>query len=1067
LVFTPTAIAVAAVVGLTICVGLVEASAAEASLQMAVKRLGSSGLVVVSDDLSGSPEGFAAFQNLVDRQARGDLGPLAVKSGEFAEASDLVLASRNSVDVQFDAGTVTGLTSFDDLAAHVQVVRGGWPSGPGPNGLPWISVPETTAAALQVEPGEAACFTTLQARGKWCARVTAVWRPRAPAEAFWGSQPAPMGVLCLDLAPFYAAAKTFQLAVTAESVLSPKVSEFHAGNEADVVARVRRFKADLSLLRPLPGLSTASSSQGSAALAHTAVQTGLDSGIEDYLRQSSTAAFAVELAAFGIVLIALYGAGFVGGRLLAGQRRSIAVWRSRGWRRRGILSLLILEIVTTVLVACPIGLVLGISGADALLAWTYRQTQLLPSRDGIWALIATLACLSAIAAAAVLVVQAFGASRVAVAHVRRAGQVRLPWWQWRYMDLLLAAAGVPLLLGAQQIAQPEVRASATASANWAALMLAGMAVLLLALPASRLLVVVARLMSYGGRGVASALAAVQLGRRAGQHAGLAVLLTLAVSVGVFAAADAGTQLRAAEDRSAYAVGADFRVTFTGHGPIDPGQLDALSGLGRYSLAYRGWNRLPELGDIPLLGVDPFTIQGVAWSRQGLNTQPMSGLLRLLAEHDTTGLVLPPDTHALGVWVRSAGGAVRVEADLVDGDGRPLGPDRGPVQLGTAQPGEWRLVEGAVSSGRPLLRLHELRVVSEASSGAPVTVALSDLSTATATGSWKVIDGSDTVDDPHYLVAEPLGPPTLWWSRDPRSGTSQGAIHASSAIQHDGRPTFVSTLSPGATWALHAPLSTAGPVPALLSSGLLRRTGVRVGENLPLDVNGANVPAVIVGAVDYFPSLYDQLGGFIVVHRDALLARLAGAGEDGAWPGEVWMGVAPANRVRVRQVVSHLTGVTDLQDLDSVRTAALSDPQALSLQANLAVGAVGALMLSLVGFLFHFALIGQGRAAEYAILEANGMQVGLIRRSLRIEQILVLLCGLLAGLAVGAALSYTLLGALDLGTDVQQRIPPSVITIKTEWLVGLLLGTVAAGLLASVVLSRIGSRARLADVLRYL
>jgi ABC-type antimicrobial peptide transport system permease subunit len=151
----------------------------------------------------------------------------------------------------------------------------------------------------------------------------------------------------------------------------------------------------------------------------------------------------------------------------------------------------------------------------------------------------------------------------------------------------------------------------------------------------------------------------------------------------------------------------------------------------------------------------------------------------------------------------------------------------------------------------------------------------------------------------------------------------------------------------------------------------------------------------------------------------------------------------------------------------VRTAALSDPEVLSLRSNLAIGAIGAVMLSVVGFLFHFMLIRQGRVAEYAILEANGMKGSLIRRSLRIEQLLVLLCGVLAGVAVGMALSFSLVGALDLGTDVQQRIPPAVFAIDTEWMVGLLTGVLAAVFLAVVVLSRIGARGRLADMLRYM
>lgn len=1065
--FAPTATAIAAIVALTTCVALIEVSAAEAGLQLAVKRLGGTGLVVVSDDLSRSPQAFLAFQALVDREAGADLGSLAARSGEFAEASQVVLASRNRLDVPFDAGVTPGLMTFDHLAAHVQIVRGGWSSGPGPDGLPWISVPEATAAALRLQPEDQACFTTLQVRGRWCARVSAVWRPRAPGEAFWGPQPAPTSALCLDLAPFYAAARTLELAVTARSVLSPVVGEFHASRADDAIARVRRFKADLSLLTPILGPSGAQSDVPDSALAHTSVQTGLDAGIDDYLRESSTAAFAVELAAAGILLIALYGTGFVGRRLLVAQRRSIAVWRSRGWRRRGILSLLLLEIGAVVLLAWPIGLVSGVATGLALLGLTYRQAQPLPSLEVNWPVIAAVTILSAIASAGLLAVQAVVASQVAVARARRAVDVRSPWWQHRYLDLLLGATGVPLLLAAQQIAAPDVRATAAVSADWVALMLAGLAVLLLAVPAPRLLPLMARLTSLGSRGVAGALADIQVGRRSSQHAGLALLLTLAVSAGVFAAADAGTQARAGDDRSAYAVGADFRAAFAGAVPLNPGELGPIAAAGTYSVAYRGWARLPGLGDVRILGADPFTLQGVVWSRPELNPQPMSNLLRSLAERDTSGLVLPANTRAIGVWVRSAGGPVAVEADVVDADGQPLGLDRGPVLLGRAGPGDWQLVQGPVSSGRPLLRLQELRVTPEVSSHVPVTVALSDLSAATYGGGWHVVEGFDTVDDPSYRVTGPMGPPTLWWSRDPLSGSSQGAVHASSAMQHDGRPTFAGTIAPGSAWALRPPPSTAGPVPALISRDLLRRAGVRLGESLALDVNGVNVPATIVGAVDYFPSLYEQLGGFLVVHRDAFLAALADAGQGGAWPNEVWIKAAPASRARVRQVVSRLPGLTELQDLGAVRATALSDPQTSSLRSNLAVGSAGAVLLSVIGFLFHFVLLGHGRASEYAVLEANGMRAGLIRRSLRIEQLLVLLCGLLGGAAVGLALSYTLLRALDLGTDVNQRVPPSVVTLQPEWLVGLLLATLLAGLVASAVVSRIGARSRLADVLRYL
>src|SRR6202022_2871390 len=96
------------------------------------------------------------------------------------------------------------------------------------------------------------------------------------------------------------------------------------------------------------------------------------------------------------------------------------------------------------------------------------------------------------------------------------------------------------------------------------LLLPGLGIAFLATAALRLLPLVARLLDRVRQTVAVRLATAQVKRAPGQHASLAVLLMLAIALGVFATTYATTSSRNSADRAAYQVGADVR------GVLQPG-----------------------------------------------------------------------------------------------------------------------------------------------------------------------------------------------------------------------------------------------------------------------------------------------------------------------------------------------------------------------------------------------------------------------------------------------------------------------------------------------------------------
>ena len=124
-------------------------------------------------------------------------------------------------------------------------------------------------------------------------------------------------------------------------------------------------------------------------------------------------------------------------------------------------------------------------------------------------------------------------------------------------------------------------------------------------------------------------------------------------------------------------------------------------------------------------------------------------------------------------------------------------------------------------------------------------------------------------------------------------------------------------------------------------------------------------------------------------------------------------------------------------------------------------------LAALAFAVHFLIAARRRLSEHAILEANGLEPGVVRTGIAIEQGIVVLFALAVGCALAVTLIVWLLPSLQLGSGPSDLVPPTV--LSADWLA---LGTsglvtvAVAGALAWAI-RRAGTSVDVMDELRRL
>jgi putative ABC transport system permease protein len=715
-----------------------------------------------------------------------------------------------------------------------------------------------------------------------------------------------------------------------------------------------QIRAVADAVRDVPGLAT------------IRVGTGLDTILELVSQRVADLQVPILLVVFQIGAVTLAVLAGVGALTLTRQSFELAVLHSRGFSRRTLLAAQGLQAVLAAAIAYPLGLVIGVGLAK--LAGRANGPQLpgvvFPVTMTLTA--ALLGVVAAVAGAAILLLLSVPLARRTVLEERRAAS--------REERPLLARVPVELFvlpLGIFAFIQLRHQAGGDAG-GLDPLVLAAPTLLLFGLSFLAL-----RLLLWGFRaldrpiGRARRLPVYLSGRRLGRSPGTgfaaALLLLLATGLLVLSTSYRAVVLTNHADAAHTQVGADWNVAVAP--PAQ--QLPAIATLPGTMTPVVTTGPSFSSGSFSLpptaYGIDPASFGGVAWWRNDYSATPLPEILDHLR------------TPALGAPI-DPGKTLNLKLD---------GPPNTDAFTVTATV---EAADGTITTARPQPMASEVRLELDEGGDRLLSITFqAETGLHLPSRTWIQIDRCDVDGSPvdlHGWV------PITWRGSRGRVSPSGDGVRYS--------------FRPGAGNVIGGIEPPSAPLPALVSDGVADQ----VGSDFTVLLAGQSIPIHTIARAAQFPSALPNSPFFAVSVR-ALLERQLAIPEPGIALSEVWA-VGKTKPTPTLRRLGFTVG--QVQATAPIEGYLAQLPQSLAVGMNF-TAAVGGLALVVLGVAAGLYFSQRRRDYEFAALRAMGVRSGQIRRTLLLEQGLLLGFAIVAGLALGYLLLRLMMPSIGLSLGV--------------------------------------------------
>ncbi|TDD15331.1 ABC transporter permease [Nonomuraea diastatica] len=882
--------------------------------------------------------------------------------------------------------------SYDGIDRHARLISGAWPRDGGGHVQAAISLSASSATGF--ETGDE--FTT---RGRLDprpvkVRVVGVFQLNDPSGARWaGEQLLARGVDRSDFTtygPLMVARETF-------------IARFASNVNATWTA-----VPDLSALTPeqLRPMAAALGQVGERLKADGCERCTITGHLPEMLTQLDTASLVARstmlIPVLQLLLLAAY-ALMLTARLLADHRRmEVALLRSRG---AGTVRLAALAGGEALLVAVPCAIVAPFLGPPLLalvntLPWIRSSGVRLSPAAGLGTFLVSVGV--ALASAVLLLLPALaGARRTYVEEqsargrsggrglIERAGAdvallvvAGLAIWQLQHYGApVTATAGGGLGIDPLIISGPAL-----------ALLTGGMLGLRLVPRISKL----AERLTSQRPTLAPALGAWQVARRPLRYAGPALLLTMAIAIGIVSLATTSTWRTSQLDQARHQAGADLRLSDPADGPElgSLGRGTAFTALPGVTAASPGFRGQTEVGgeSAVLIGLEASKLGEVFQLRPDLSAQPVTGMSRELVGAPAGRLELPgrPTTLAL---------RAKTDADLplrlVLSDGLGVWRD---VPLGVLRPGDNRV---EVS----------LKALAGQSGKITYPVALRGLvagareSAANLTLTGLSVDDRELATPPVSMEADDTRPAVATFGTRPEA-----------------------------------------PLPVVLTSDLAASLKMGVGQVGRASIDRRVLEIKVVAVVRTMPTATAGLPAVLADWETLQASDLAAA--QLPRPATEWWLAADDTTAAVRVLKSRPEW--DVTPLDQRALAAQlqDDPLASGLQGALMLGFLAALVFAALGFLVNAAVAARERMAEFGILRALGVSSRQVFGMLAVEQAFVIGLSLAAGTGLAVVVGTLVVPHIVL-TGQASAVTPGVL-LDIPWAATLAMLVLVAAVLLAIV-----------------
>jgi len=525
--------------------------------------------------------------------------------------------------------------------------------------------------------------------------------------------------------------------------------------------------------------------------------------------------------------------------------------------------------------------------------------------------------------------------------------------------------------------------------------------------AARLLAPALRALGRAGRRgpISLRLAAASLARNPGHAAIAATFLVASLGLALFAAAYRSTLVRGQKDEAAYAVPASYVLTedFAQlvpvlHGPAPPSSVQLLRLTGNVASGTT----------FSFLGLDPHAHVG-GW-RDDFAPRSLPTLRAAIAPHRDVALrtTALPAGRRFTVPVRTSGDDVAVRAIFRS----PLG-DYESVPLGRTDGRHAVVLRARTPFVHSSLAQIELDLLNGGRNSANAGTGLQPAAKGVLTFGTARMNGRPVPDAF-----------SSWTGTGGISGTAT-------------RLGYV--LTPDRTGRFRPRQPTDGSIlPVLATPPVAAAAGPH--GIIPLQVEGEQIPARIVGVVERFPSI---VGDAVIADRVTAATTLDTRSPGLGTTDELWLNAAARPHVPQLLVQSRAATLARLQ----------ADPLAHGALLTLAGTAAVALLLALVGLVL--AVVGDVRddRGELFDLEAQGAAPATIRAHLRLRALLVASFGIAGGLVLGLVLSALVIALVSVTAGAVEPEPPLLLTLDFRLLAA---AAVAYVLLAALLVGAVTS-----------
>ncbi|HZD21873.1 MAG TPA: ABC transporter permease, partial [Acidimicrobiia bacterium] len=215
------------------------------------------------------------------------------------------------------------------------------------------------------------------------------------------------------------------------------------------------------------------------------------------------------------------------------------------------------------------------------------------------------------------------------------------------------------------------------------------------------------------------------------------------------------------------------------------------------------------------------------------------------------------------------------------------------------------------------------------------------------------------------------------------------------------------------------------IPVLISSALADNVNVGVGDIIPLaGLPLYDGPATIVGLVDTFPTVDPNTRYAAVIDYPTYLAAVFDAGLFPPDPTSYLFEVVESESADIANALreepfSSISATTR----DEVLEGLVLDPASLGTIGSLLVGVVAALGLAAIGFVVNVVITNRTRETQFALMRAMGLPNSQLLRWVSIESGVVVLFALATGVGLGIVLAEIVLPLTTVTQQVTRVVPP--------------------------------------------